>query len=287
MGAAVVTMALACVAAGSAHSAGEAVPADPGGTPLVRETFTQAAAPEFIGYNGACLTGAPAGTPSEGDHPLGGCEPVRFGPVPPLDAAPHGYLQLTDAGRDRTAAVLYNHALPANEGLDVTFDVWQYGNNPNDGPPADGVSFFLTDGEGNLTVPGAFGGSLGYAKKQQAPEQGGPYIDGVEDGYLGVGLDVLGNYFADTEQRGYSCEGRRSPAGMPSRDADYYERGPNMVTLRGPGNGFDGYCYITATTDYAHGQPPSKPWPSNLPGELQGPTTSLPPRHPGDGSRGR
>jgi uncharacterized repeat protein (TIGR01451 family) len=92
---------------------------------------------------------------------------------------------------------LYNHVLPASDGLDVTFDVWQYGNNPDDGPPADGVSFFLTDGEGNLTAPGAFGGSLGYAKKQQTPQQGGPYINGVEDGYLGVGLDVLGNYFAD------------------------------------------------------------------------------------------
>jgi hypothetical protein len=246
---------------------------------LLRETFTGVAAPEFTGYNEACLTGAPAGTPSTGDHELGGCEPAtaEVGPVPPLDAAPHGYLRLTDAGRDRTAAVLYNHALPASEGLDVTFDVWQYGNNPNAGPPADGVSFFLTNGEGNLTTPGAFGGSLGYAKKQQTPQLGGPYLDGVEDGYLGVGLDVLGNYFADTEQRGYSCDHQRSPAGAPSMDADYFERGPNMVTLRGPGNGFDGYCYITATTDFAHGQPPTKPWPSNLPGDLQGPTTSLPP----------
>lgn len=252
--------------------------AEAGGSPLVRETFTEASAPEFTGYNEACLTGAPAGMPSAGAHVLGGCEPAaaEAGPVPPIDAAPHGYLRLTDAGRNRSAAVLYNHALPASEGLDVTFDVWQYGNNPDDGPPADGVSFFLTDGEGNLTAPGAFGGSLGYAKKQQAPQQGGPYLNGVADGYLGVGLDVLGNYFADTEQRGYSCENQRSPAGQPSMDADFFERGPNMVTLRGPGNGFDGYCYLTATTNFAHSQPPAKPWPSNLPGELQGPTTSLP-----------
>jgi hypothetical protein len=274
-------VALTCIAAGWADPAGMAAvasAADPGGSPLVHETFTEATAPEFTGYNEACLTGSPAGAPSAGAHVLGGCEPAaaEAGPVPPLDAAPHGYLRLTDAGRNRSAAVLYNHALPASDGLDVTFDVWQYGNNPDDGPPADGVSFFLTDGEGNLTAPGAFGGSLGYAKKQQAPQQGGPYINGVEDGYLGVGLDVLGNYFADTEQRGYSCEGQRSPAGLPSMDADFFERGPNMVTLRGPGNGFEGYCYITATTDFPHGQPPSRPWPSNLPGALQGPTTSLP-----------
>jgi hypothetical protein len=42
---------------------------------------------------------------------------------------------LTDAGNNRSGAVLYDHALPANAGLDVTFDVWQYGSDPNSGPP--------------------------------------------------------------------------------------------------------------------------------------------------------
>jgi hypothetical protein len=276
-----VLMAVAAVTTGSAYAtsgATSARAADPSGTPLVRETFTGATAPEFTGYSRACLTGAPAGEPPPGDHALGGCPAEEIGPVPPLDAAPHGYLLLTDDGHDESAAVLYNHALPASEGLDVTFDTWQYGGDPNDGPPADGISFFLTDGEVNLTTPGAFGGSLGYAKKQPTPQitPDAPFIPGVAGGYLGVGLDVLGNYFADTEQRGYSCENQPSPAGRPSMDADFYERGPNMVTLRGPGNGIDGYCYITATTDFPHSQPPSKPWPSNLPGNLHGPTTSLP-----------
>ncbi len=273
-------MAVTAITAAPAPGAGGAAlarAAAPGGTPLVLETFKGATAPAFTGYNGACLTGAAArpGAPPTGGHALGGCGEAEVGPVPPLDAAPHGYLKLTDAGHDRSGAVLYDHALPASAGLDVTFDVWQYGNDPNTGPPADGASFFLTDGEVNLTAPGAFGGSLGYAKKQQAPPTG-PFIDGVEGGYLGVGLDVLGNYFADTEQRGLGCEHQRSPAGQPSMDGDFFERGPNMVTVRGPGNGLDGYCYITATTDFPHSQPPSKPWPSNLPGDLQGPTTSLP-----------
>jgi hypothetical protein len=252
--------------------------ADPTGTTLLRETFTGAAAPDFIAYNEACLTGAAEGAPPVGDHALGGCERSEQGPVPPLGGAPYGYLRLTDASRDRTAAVLYNHALPATDGLDVTFDVWQYGGNPNYGPPADGVSFFLTDGEADLTHPGAFGGSLGYAKKQPTPNiyPTPPFIDGVADGYLGVGLDVLGNYFADTEQRGYSCEQSRSPAGQPYDDASYGERGPNMVTVRGPGDGITGYCYIIATTNHPHTRPPSTPWSTNLRGELQGPTTSLP-----------
>jgi len=62
---------------------------DPTGTPLFHETFTGVTADEFIGYNEACLTGAPEpATPPAGDHVLGGCERTELGPVPPLDAAP-------------------------------------------------------------------------------------------------------------------------------------------------------------------------------------------------------
>ncbi|WP_405743085.1 hypothetical protein OG422_14000 [Streptomyces sp. NBC_01525] len=97
------------------------------GVPLVNETFTGATAdPEFEGFGNACLTGAPTGTaPGPGTHPLGGCPPNQVGPVPPSNGAPHGYLNLTDAGNDRSAAVLYNHALPANQGLVTSFDQWQ------------------------------------------------------------------------------------------------------------------------------------------------------------------
>lgn len=275
------TLVLAVLTTGSAHAADggtAAAAADPGGTQLVRETFTGAAAPDFTGYNQACLTGAPEGSPPHGDHGLGGCEASEHGPVPPLDAAPHGYLRLTDAGSDRTAAVLYNHALPSSQGLDVTFDAWQYGSTtPN--APADGISFFLTNGEGSLTVPGQFGGSLGYAQKQTHQHDGTltPVEPGVDDGYLGVGLDTLGNYFADNEQRGNGCAAR-SPAGpSPASNVSYEERGPNVITLRGPGNGTEGYCYIAATTQFAHSRSSSFPWPSDLPGSLQGSLTAFTP----------
>jgi hypothetical protein len=275
-------MTIAAVASGTAYATSGAAPgraaADPVGTPLVRETFTGATAPEFTGYNDACLTGAPAGAPAQGEHPLGGCTSAETGPVPPLDAAPHGYLRLTDAGLHGSGAALFNQAIPATAGLDVTFDSWQYGSDPVGSVPADGISFFLVNGDVHLTAPGAFGGSLGYAKSQDEPETDPtkPFMDGVAGGYLGVGLDVFGNFFADTEQRGHGCEGMRSPAGQPWQDSNYYDRGPNMVTLRGPGNGIEGYCYITATTDFPHSDSPVKPWPSNLPGSLQGSTTSLP-----------
>lgn len=240
-----------------------------GGSPLVSETFTQAAAPEFTGVGSACLTGAPAAAaPGPGDHPLGGC-PGGVGQVPPPDGAPHGYLRLTDASNDQAGAVLYNNALPANQGLDVTFDQWQYGST-TPANPADGISFFLANGDGALTHPGAFGGSLGYAQKLPDDDPTATFLPGVDRGYLGVGLDVLGNYFGDWEHRGNGCP-TRSPAGTAFRVPG---PGANMVTVRGPGDGIEGYCFLTATTSNFS---TTAPWPSTLPGTLQGPLTALPP----------
>lgn len=283
LGAAVVLAAFTAATAGSAPASYAAGLAPRAGTPLVLETFKNATAPDFTGYNEACLTGAAPGAPQPGPHALGGCGADAVGPVPPNTAAPHGYLRLTDAGNNRTAAALYNKAIPADEGLDVTFEQWQYGGQPV-ANPADGISFFLADGEGNLLAPGQFGGSLGYAQKQQHLPTGGveDTKPGVENGFLGVGLDVLGNYFADTEQRGHGCPaGEDSPAIAREQDAQFYLRGPNTITLRGPGNGIDGYCYMTSTTPFPHSTPPGGgPWPSSLNAELQGPLMEFNPANP-------
>ncbi|MEU4504127.1 hypothetical protein [Streptomyces sp. NPDC024089] len=249
---------------------GQTAAAQPVGVPLVDETFTGAdAIAGFEAFGPACLTGAPqAPAPGPGTHPLTGCPAGATGPVPPNDAAPHGYLRLTDASNDQSAAVLYNHALPANQGLVTTFDQWQYGGTTN--PPADGISFFLIDGAASLTSPGAFGGSLGYAQKLPDDDPAATFLPGVNRGYLGVGLDVLGNYFGDWEHRGNGCA-TRSPAGTSFRIP---APGANMVTLRGPGDGTEGYCFLDATTSNFS---TTGPWPSTLPGQLQGPTTSVPP----------
>ncbi|MFE7618691.1 hypothetical protein [Streptomyces sp. NPDC057496] len=260
--------ALALVATGLGLPAQTAA-AQPAGVPLVDETFTGAdAIAEFEAFGPACLTGAPqAPAPGPGTHPLTGCPAGATGPVPPNDAAPHGYLRLTDASNDQSAAVLYNHALPANQGLVTTFDQWQYGGTTN--PPADGISFFLIDGAASLTAPGAFGGSLGYAQKLPDDDPNETFLPGVNRGYVGVGLDVLGNYFGDWEHRGNGCA-TRSPAGTSFRIP---APGANMVTLRGPGDGTEGYCFLDATTSNFS---TTGPWPSTLPGQLQGPTTSIP-----------
>ncbi|WP_329372420.1 hypothetical protein OG896_36940 [Streptomyces sp. NBC_00669] len=265
--AAALTLALGAGAALSLDTSAHAQPRA-GGTPLIGETFTQATAPDFTGVGSACLTGAAAApAPGPGDHPLGGC-PDGTGPVPPADGAPHGYLRLTDASNDQSGAVLYNHALPATQGLDVTFDQWQYGST-TPATPADGISFFLVDGDRALTHPGAFGGSLGYAQKLPDDDPAATFLPGVDGGYLGVGLDVLGNYFGDWEHRGNGCADR-SPAGTQFRVP---APGANMVTLRGPGDGTEGYCFLTATTNNFSA---TGPWPSTLPGRLQGPLTELP-----------
>ncbi|NUP33974.1 MAG: DUF11 domain-containing protein, partial [Streptomycetaceae bacterium] len=243
------------------------------GPTLVSETFTGATAdPEFVAVGTACLTGAPqSAAPGPGNHPLTGCPPNSVGPVPPDNAAPHGYLRLTGASNDESGAVLYNQAIPSQAGLDITFEQWQYGSTtPN--TPADGISFFLVDGAASLEHPGAFGGSLGYAQKLPDDNPSQAFVPGVDRGYLGVGLDVLGNYFGDWEHRSNGCPaGQRSPAGTGFRAP---APGPNMVTLRGPGDGITGYCFLTATTSNFT---TTGPWPSTLPGTLQGPTTTLPP----------
>lgn len=240
------------------------------GPVLVAEDFRSAtAAPGFVAYGAACLTGAPAGAPGPGGSALGGCPEGGTGPVPPSGGAPDGYLRLTDAAADQVGAVLYTEPVLATSGVEISFEQWQYGGNPAF-PPADGLSFFLVDGTATLDAPGAFGGSLGYAQKLPDDNPGAEFLPGVEQGYLGIGLDVLGNYFGDWEHRGDGCA-QRSPAGTGPLT---FGPGSNMVTVRGPGDGTQGYCFLTASTSNLS---TTGPWPSTLPGSLQGPTTALPP----------
>ncbi|MEU7019614.1 hypothetical protein ABZ990_03005 [Streptomyces sp. NPDC046203] len=241
-----------------------------GGSTLASESFRHATAPEFVGVGDACLTGAPAVSaplPAD-DHTLGGC----YGGVnaPPADGDPYGYLRLTDATNDKSGAALYDQAIPADHGLDVMFDQWQYGST-TPVHPADGISFFLVNGDVSLTRPGAFGGSLGYAQKLDSDIPSHPFLPGVDEGYLGVGLDLLGNFFGDWEHRGNGCPpGQRSPAGTAFRVP---APGTDMVTVRGPGDGVLGYCFLYATADHLT---PTPPWRSTLPGSLQGPLATMP-----------
>ncbi len=210
--------------------------ADPptGGTTIVDETFTgrSVADPAWTVQGDTCLTGAITAPPA-GAAQIPTCATHRTGPVPGLGVTP-GYLQLTDTTTQRAGSVLYNSPIPATAGVTITFDQFQYG-----GTGADGIGFFLVDGSTDLTETGAPGGSLGYAQR---------IIDdvtepGVAGGVLGVGLDAFGNYYDDGEGRGRGCpESERSPSTAEGAVA------PNVITVRGPGDGATGYCYLASTT---------------------------------------
>lgn len=243
------------------------------GPTLVNEDFRGATAiSEFEGYGSACLTGAPAELGAvAGIHTLLGCPAAATGPVPPQGGAPDGYLRLTDASNDQAGAVLYTQPLPSTGGVEISFEQWQYGGTQTPAP-ADGIAFFLVDGATTLDVPGAFGGSLGYAQKLPDSNPANAMIPGVSNGYLGIGLDALGNFFGDWESRGQGCPASgASPSGTAFRVP---APGTNMVTVRGPGDGTSGYCFLTATTSNFT---TNGPWPSTLPGQLHGPLLAMPP----------
>lgn len=238
-----------------------------GGSELLNEPFTgsSVADPGFQPLNSVCLTGA-AGAPPAGQSSTGPCTgpDQTVAPVPAPGQTP-GWLQLTDQDGFRKGGLLYNRPLPGNGGLQVTFDQYQYG-----GSGADGIGFYLVDGGVDLTSAGGDGGSLGYAQRNLDP--------GVDGGYLGIGLDAYGNFVNDGENRGKGCpDDQKSPiTGDPQVK--------NTVTLRGPGQGIEGYCYLASTI----APDPSAPsgYVSTLPGSLrEGGTTPDPDADPNPAKR--
>jgi uncharacterized repeat protein (TIGR01451 family) len=205
------------------------------GSPLITEPFTAAtvADPAWVALDAACLTAA-TDSPAGGST-LGDCASMQGSPS--IGQTP-GFFQFTDTGDFEVGGVLYNKPLPGTGGIVAEFEQWQYG-----GEGADGIGFFLTDGSQNLTEAGGNGGSLGYARINDEP--------GVKGGYLGVGLDAFGNFTNPTEQRDEGC-----PATGPGVV-------PDAVSIRGPGNGTTGYCWLAGSV--APGTTTS-----TLPGSLRG-----------------
>src|SRR5690606_7050291 len=90
--------------------------------------------------------------------------------------------------------------------------------------------FFLFDAAVPSFHPGGFGGALGYAfnTAHQAP--------GLSGAYIGIGLDEYGNFTN-------AIEGKDGPGFRP-----------NNISIRGPGEGFEGYQFIHGVrTDQAGG----------------------------------
>src|SRR6202046_2661976 len=138
-----------------------------------------------------------------------------------------GKLRLTSNGTGLEGGVFASTSVPTSQGLDVTFNSYQYGGSFG----ADGIAFVLAavDPANPVTpsVIGQSGGSLGYSVQGTQP--------GLTHGYLGVGIDPFGNFSNKFE--GSGCTDPANIAG----------RMPGQVVVRGPGNGTVGYCPLLSS----------------------------------------
>ncbi len=105
--------------------------------------------------------------------------------------------------------------------ISIDFKLYAYGGNG-----ADGVAVALSD-YAVPAVPGAFGGSLGYAQKvgSDCTIPGG--CPGFAGGWLGIGIDEYGNFANPTEGR---------DGGVGPR--------PDSVAVRGSGSNVSGYRFL-------------------------------------------
>ena len=216
---------------GSLAAVSLGTPAGAASTAVIVETFQNAdvssptswlkpPGPESTA-NSACLT---AGTDTS-QAPIPGCSASGG------DAPGSGVLQLTNTNGQQEGGALTSVSVPTSNGLDATFDTYQWG-----GTGADGIGFVIAAEDPSDPVAptqiGEPGGDLGYAAGA------GAYGDeGLADGYLGVGLDVYGN-FSNPSFDGTGCPASPSWATGAM---------PGQVVVRGPGNGGVGYCLLDSS----------------------------------------
>ncbi|CAO5163189.1 Staphylococcus aureus surface protein A (modular protein) [Frankia sp. AiPs1] len=171
------------------------------------------------GSNTACLTAA-------GNSTTG----VLRSCTSSTDSPGSGKLRLTNSSTFVEGGLFGAASVPTSQGLDVTFNTYQYG-----GTHADGLAFVASAvNPAAPTAPaniGQPGGALGYT-----PASGS--LAGLSNGYLGIGLDVFGNYSSST----YQGSGCTNPAYISTTG-----RVPGQVVVRGPGAGLVGYCALNST----------------------------------------
>ncbi|GAA0385969.1 hypothetical protein Acor_26600 [Acrocarpospora corrugata] len=170
------------------------------------------------GTNTACLTAT--GNSGSGLHSC----------ATNTDAAGLGTLRLTSATVNQEGGLFGATSVPTSQGLDVTFNAYQYG-----GGGADGMTFVAAAVDPTNPVPpatiGRAGGALGYSATGGA--------SGLVNAYLGFGFDVYGN-FSDSVYQGTGCT---NPAYINTTGGTV----PGQVVVRGPGTGTVGYCAINST----------------------------------------
>ena len=183
----------------------------------VNSTYPVSVPASPSGTNSACLTAS--GNSSSG---------VLLSCPSNNDAQGSGNLRLTAASTGEEGGVFAATSVPTSQGIDATFNTYQYG-----GSAADGIAFVLAavnpaDPLSPATI-GQSGGSLGYSANSTS--------SGLSDAYMGIGLDVYGNFSNST----YQGSGCTNPAYITNKQV------PGQVVVRGPGNATVGYCAINST----------------------------------------
>ena len=140
---------------------------------------------------------------------LAGCETST-------EADGSGALILTTNGAGQTATMLYNSPLSTAGGLDISFFQSQYGGNG-----ADGISFFVKNGNTNDITTGTAGGGLGYK--------------GLPGALFGIGFDSFGNWLNVSGSYDSACP---DPLVTPKALAI---RGPDVSVAK---DGSLGFCVL-------------------------------------------
>lgn len=179
----------------------------------------------------------------------------------PDSATTGGALRFTNGnpgGYNQNGAILSNFTFPTTNGIQVTFTTESYRGNSLNGPGAggvsdgaDGMSFFLQSVDKGQTADiGDFGGSLAYSCSNQnndgtlrttGPTAGQPRgYDGINGGYIGLGIDEYGNFLNAGDNTSTSAS-----TGLAFQG--------NRIGLRGAGS--TNWIYLNATypTQYPTG----------------------------------
>jgi len=145
-------------------------------------------------------------------------------------------LRITGTHHNLATVVTKDYEFTTSQNLIIVeFDYYAWGGCSEGGNGggiygADGIVNVLYDSSvGESPVPGARGGSMGYAQMTATnPDQ-----DGFQGGWIGMGIDEFGNFSNPTE-------GRKGTSGNAG-----FRR--NAVAIRGDGNGINGYEYLQGT----------------------------------------